>query len=280
MFDKVLHFIKYNNATIFIILFVFILGSGVMAAESGVLGEREVRTEGIDNTLLLSVNLETLDMDYKIGNIQEDDDNYYVVYTFIDLAYKDNAWQYIMQQKTRKVSKKFKGDLGLYLAEELSEEYEQKIKYLKKEQSKALNKGKERRMEVVEYSGLLGKALNMTTKVFPSYQVVKKREIASPKILPSIIETSSENLGTADNLVDVYNDYVETHIEEIVELNILVATSTEPVASSTEDVIIEEGVVETATSTIDVLETTIPEETESDVVVIDLSQDNATSTSE
>lgn len=287
MMKNILNFIKYNNATVFIVLFIFIFGGGVFAAETGALGEKQTRIEGVDNTLLLGADLDNLDMDFRIGEIKEDDKNYYVVYTFIDLAEENNAWQYLMRQKVRKVSKKSKQDLGVYLAEELKEEYTARIKELKSEQKKALNNGKETRVEVIEYSGLLGKALDLTSQVFPGYQPVRAREIISPKVLPVDIKNYKNNSVVdapqvqSENLVDVYNNYIETHVNELVVLDGQLATSTNEIASTTLDVIIEEIAISTdivllepvtpsdgATTTVDVV--AVPQE--ESVIVVDLGE--------
>lgn len=269
MFNKISHFIKYNNATVFVVLFIFIFGSGVFAAESGVLGEKQIKTEGIDNTLLLSADFNNFDMDFKVGEIKEDDENYYVAYTYIDFVLEDSAWQYLMKQKTKKVSKKLKIDLGVYLAEEFAEEHGQRIKDLKKEQKNALDNGKGTRIEVVEYSGLLGKALDLASKTFPGYQPTGRRAVASPVVLP--VETknyeknsSEQNTGQiqSDNLVDVYNNYIQNHINELIISADIV--SIEDIASTTEEV------VSNASSSQSIVLPEQPIFSEPDVVVIDL----------
>ncbi len=109
----------------------------------------------------------------------------------------------------RKVSKKLKEDLGEYLAKELSEENEARIKDLKAAQAKARETGEEKRVEVVQYSGLIGQTLELAGKVFPGYEAVKKRVLPSPSVPPNILAAAkNETSGGADNLTDIYNDYV------------------------------------------------------------------------
>ena len=66
MFKRFIHFIKYNNATVLILVFIFVLGSGAFAAtETGqeIIGEKQASIQGVDNTLLLEVDLEIMESD-------------------------------------------------------------------------------------------------------------------------------------------------------------------------------------------------------------------------
>ncbi|MCK4539980.1 hypothetical protein KAU09_02385 [Candidatus Parcubacteria bacterium] len=219
MFKKTIHFIKYNNAALLILLAIFAIGSGAWAqTEAGreFIGEKQEKIEGTDNTLLLSVDMEEYDMDFKIERIKENDKYYFVAYTYLDLAKIDNVWEYQLNEKIRKISKKIKKDLGAYLAEELKEEYDARIKALKKEREIAAEKGEETRIEVADYSGLIGKTLKLTEKIFSGYESVKKREIPSPAVPATVLakrkikeQTSEESEGEPDDLTKVYFDYLE-----------------------------------------------------------------------
>ena len=219
MLKKAINFIKYNNAALLILLAIFALGSGVWAqTEAGqeFIGEKQEEIKGIDNTLLLSVDLDNFDMDFKIERITEDDKYYFVAYTYLDLVKTDDAWEYLLNEKIRKVSLKIKKDLGAYLAEELKEEYDARVKTLKQEQKIALEKGKETRTEVVDYSGLIGKTLKLSEKIFFGYESVKTREIPSPTIPATVLAKRKikKNISNAseekpDDLTKVYFDYIE-----------------------------------------------------------------------
>lgn len=221
MFKRAIHFIKYNNATVLILAFIFLLATGVFAqteAGQAVIGAKQTSVEGTDNTLLLEADLDLLDMEYKIEAVKSDEARYYVTYTYIDLVKLDNAWQYQMQEKVRQVSQNLKKDLGLYLAEELGEEYEARIKDLKEEQSKAEDTGESKRIEVTEYSGLIGQTLTLAGKMFPGYEPVKKVELATPltspvlRTPPTLAEVGQEDIvaeSLADSITDIYNDFIE-----------------------------------------------------------------------
>lgn len=225
MFKKTIHFIKYNNLTVLILLGFFLLGSSVFAqTETGqeLIGDKQISYEGVDNTLLLQADLDNLDMDFKIESITEDDKFYYVTYTFINLEPINQAWQYQLREKVRKVSKKVKLDLGKYLAEQLKQEYDESIKQLKAEKSKAEVDGESEVIEVVEYSGLIGKTLEIAGAVFSGYEPVKKNKLPSPSS-PSFLNTArelvddSEN-GTAnvfDDLSNVYDEYISDNDSDL-----------------------------------------------------------------
>lgn len=214
MFRKILHFIKYNNLTILILLAIFVLGTGVFAqTETGqeIIGKKQTEIQGLDKTLLLEADLETLDMDFRIEKIEEDSEYYYVTYTFVDLVRKTSAWQYQIQEKVKKVSKKLKKDLGLFLAEELKEEYEARIMDLETAKKRVRGEANEERVEVTKYSGLIGQTLDIAGKIFPGYEPVKINKIPTPGI-PDFLKFESEEETPeeiVDNIEDIYNDYIE-----------------------------------------------------------------------
>src|SRR3989339_696407 len=176
MFKKFISFLKYNNLTVFIVLVVFLLTSGVFAqTEAGqeFIGAKEIRTEGVDNTLLLEADLEKMAQGIKKGKV----------------------------------------DLGKYLAQELREEYERRLSDLKKEQEKERAGGESIRTEVEEYTGVIGQALDVVGRVFTGYKAVKVRKVPAPNVPPTIlaqreVKNGAEDIGSADNLTDVYEDYI------------------------------------------------------------------------
>lgn len=260
MFQKFSHFVKYNNAAILLLALAFVIGASAFAAAPAgqeVIGQQTSRIEGADNMLLLEADLDNLDMDFKISKIEEDSEYYYVTYTLINLIEKNKAWQYEMQEKTKKVSKKLEKDLGLYLADKFQQEREQIVSELKREKDKAVAKGPETRQEVTEYSGLIGKVLDVGARVFPGYEPVKKVELASPETyLTSVITADSvaNSVSASDNMADVYQQYVATHdlplleqagtttdvvatTPEIGEPEVIVATTTDIAASGTVEIL-------------------------------------------
>jgi len=151
-------------------------------------------------------------MDFNIEKIEQDDKYYYITYTFLDLIKSGNAWEYQLQEKIRNISKKFRGDLGVYLAEDFKEMHESRLNYLKGKKEEALADGPQVRTEVVEYSGLIGAALDLAGNVFDGYEPIKTTELPSPErdALLAIKQPAdgASAPAVADNLTDIYNNYV------------------------------------------------------------------------
>lgn len=213
--QKFIHFIKYNNAVVIILLAFFIIGSATFAAtETGqqAIGQQTTIIEGVDNTLLLSANPDAMEMNFKIEKIEQDVDFYYVTYTFLNLIKENSAWQYQLTEKSRKITKKIKQDLGAYLAEEFKQEHEAIVKDLKAEQVKASLEGEQVREEVTEYTGLIGQTLDVVAAVFPNYEPVKKTEVDSPEVPAEVLAAINSATSTVpvstDNLTAVYDSYI------------------------------------------------------------------------
>lgn len=221
MLQKIIYFIKYNNGAVIILAVILILGGGAFAAGPEAIGQKQTSVQGVDDAALLAADLGAFNMDFKIENLEQDEKYYYATYSFLDLALADGVWQYQLNRKTRKISKKIKQDLGAYLAEFLAKHYEARIRELKREKSLAEAQGGRKRIEVTEYSGLIGRALDLAAKVFPGYEPVKKVELPAPDFdaLTSVTPPSPPLSGGgaaasgADNLTRIYNDYVAAHPE-------------------------------------------------------------------
>lgn len=120
------------------------------------------------------------------------------------------------KKKQGKFQKKLKQDLGEYISEELQESFEDRVRELAKEKDEASVLGETTRTEVIEYTGLIGQTLSVVDKVFPGYESVKKREVPSPSLPPTIllkkkvaILENNEETASADSLTDVYDDYIK-----------------------------------------------------------------------
>ncbi|OGF27730.1 hypothetical protein A2477_03575 [Candidatus Falkowbacteria bacterium RIFOXYC2_FULL_47_12] len=265
-----LHFIQYNNAFLIILVAcVLAFGSLSFASEEvrdATIGGKTVYAEGTDNTLLLEQDFDKFNMDFKITGIVEDEESYAVQYSYVDFdltsplpvpplirggseggvvstGSEGVAWQFVEKQGARKIDKPFRQDLGLYLAGQLRQEASARIKELKRLQREEREKGLTKIVQVTEYSGLIGKILDLSTAVFPGYEPVKKVELETPLADEQIVRRAQT--GGADNLANIYNNYVEDHPAEIVKLNsgdnnaTTTASGAETVGSSTPS--LEEG---------------------------------------
>lgn len=181
--NKFLNFIKYHNAFSISISAILAI-SGVSLAASpeirqdvtaALVSQRE-SVRSVDNARLLAADLERFNPALQIKEIAQDEDNYYIRYTFRTLAIGDSVWQEVRPEKTLKVSKKaIEGkDLGLYIAEELGEVIDYELSYLKEVKTTEQKKGRSQKVVAIEYAGLIGKFLNPEEKVFPGYEPVVK----------------------------------------------------------------------------------------------------------
>jgi hypothetical protein len=214
MFSRIIHFFKYNNAAVFILLGIFLVASGVFAqSEAGqeLIGEKKTSVTGEDNALLLAIDPETFDMDFKISRIEKDETHYFVLYTYLDVVKKDGVWQYEMSEKERRVPLTIEKDLSAFLAEEFAELFRVRQKELIEKKEEAMASGEQKKQEVSEYSGLIGQTLDIAARVFPGFEAIQKTDIPSPS-LPALasLPVDSETAARPDNLTQVYEDYISS----------------------------------------------------------------------
>ncbi|MEA3293084.1 MAG: putative metal-binding motif-containing protein [Patescibacteria group bacterium] len=235
MFQKILNFIKFHNAFTISLVLIFVFGASVFASETireSTIGKTIIEQKGIDNTVLLSANLDNLDFGMKITNVSEDKENYYVNYTYQTLDIKDNIWQEARRIETLTVSKSALSnrDLGLYITEELGEATDSELAYLKQVQQKQKQNGKTFIQETTKYTGLIGLVFNSAIKELPGYEIVVK----PPKRQPIVYNepVASESGSPEDSCVPDWSclvwkpDALEvsagqefTQIRECIDLN-------------------------------------------------------------
>jgi hypothetical protein len=177
MLQKVLHFIKYNNAVTIILVMCF-SGFGVAYAASptvrdSVYSSQEV-VVSVDNTAIVAADLDNFNFNLKINSVTEDDKNYYVAYSYQTLAIGDSVWQIEEMDKTLTVNKETLDgkDLGLYAAKQLGDNMDYELSYLKRVQKIEQEKGVSEKVVTTEYSGLVGKLLNPKENVIEGYNPV------------------------------------------------------------------------------------------------------------
>ena len=139
------------------------------------------------------------------------------------------------------------------MAKFMAKHYEARLRALKQEKSLAESSGEQKRFEITEYSGLIGKTLDLTAVIFPGYEPIKKRQLSTPENF-NLPETNFSNpsasSGRADNLEKIYKDYVASH-PEIFEI----LTEPEPTEDATNSPEIAPAPDDTASGTPDSAET-------------------------
>lgn len=266
MFSKIINFIKYHNAFAIGISLILVLTFSAMASEdvrNALIGEVIVTEQGIDNSQLLAANLENFDINLKIENILEDEENYYVNYTFNTIAVRNNIWQPVVKSEKFTVNKNALGnrDLGIYLVEELSEVAMSEMAFLKEAQKIESEKGKTQIVQTTAYTALLGLVLNSKTRELPGYEpVVKPPEI--------IVQPQPETIMPSQSPEEM--PFVEVGPPQ---------TSTE--ATSTEATIITEPTLSESTTSTEVMitePTSTPTSTSTSTSTSSSLSENSTST--
>lgn len=174
---KIINFIKYHNAFTIIVVAVF-SAFGASYAASPTIRDSIYSTQesvvSVDNSLLLSTDLDNFNFNLKINSVTEDDTYYYADYSYQTLAIEDGSWQNVPEEKVLKVSKEtLTGkDLGLYVSDQLGENINSELAYLKKVQNAEKESGESQKVVAVIYSGLIGKLLNPQGKVIEGYNPV------------------------------------------------------------------------------------------------------------
>ena len=177
MFSKIINFIKYHNAFTIGFMIVFV-GFNVSLAASEDLRDNFISSQNnvrsVDNSYVLAVDLDNLNFDLQVKEITENAEKYYVVYNYKTVAIADYVWQDVSVEKTLTVSRAALDgrDLGLYVAEELGENIDYELSYLREAQVLEKEKGLTQKIATTEYAGLVGKFLSPEEKVFPGYEPV------------------------------------------------------------------------------------------------------------
>lgn len=171
-YQKIIHFIKYNNA--FVLIVVFVLGvSGIALGNEnireGVLLGKEEMEMGVDNAVLLATDVESWSFQPQILSIETDEEYYYVSYKFRTLGVRNNIWQEIWQENLLKFPKQSDRytDVADYITKEIGEVIQHQHQLLKDTKKIAMTEGRTQRIVVVEYNGLVGSILNLERKVIP-----------------------------------------------------------------------------------------------------------------
>jgi len=180
--QKIINFIKYNNGFMIILGIVFLGAGSSFASEKvrdAVIGQTIEEVKGMDNSALLSTDLNSLKQEMSIGDVSEDEDNYLISYTFSTFDIKDNIWQNQTKTQTLKVPKEALNggkDLGLYVQSELAQVMDTQLAYLKDAQEREQKKGQTKIIKTTKYTGLKGLVLNSETKELEGYTPVMEKE--------------------------------------------------------------------------------------------------------
>ena len=179
--QKIIHFIKYNNTFTIILALILVSGGSAFASEdvrSTVIGETIETRTGVDNSQIISADLQNFDMSLKIENVEENDTSYIVDYSYKTMGIKDDVWQEVFRGGNLNVSKeRIEGiDLGEYVAREIGELADYEIRNLKEVQNIESEKGLREQIVATTYTGLKGLIFDNETKTIDNYEPIIKEE--------------------------------------------------------------------------------------------------------
>ena len=183
------------------------LRQGVAGA---VLGETQT-VRSVDNSYLVSANLDTFSPTVLITGVTEDTDFYYVAYSLHTIDLVDYVWQPTDREDTIKVDKKAieSQDLGIYVSRQLKEVAESQIARIKETQEIERRNGTTQKVVATAYSGLIGKFLDTKEEKFPGYVpvVVPKEPEPLPVSVPNLTQNPpGESTQTGGQSIPVATD--------------------------------------------------------------------------
>ncbi len=201
--NKALDFAKYHNGFVIGLILVFSGGAAIFAADPGareaVLGKEIVSQTGVDNSAILAADLDDFDFEIKINEVAEDENSYYVDYSFRTLEIQDNIWQAAQRRSSMTIDKlSLAGkDLGLYVQEQLVQVAQNEQNYLKQVQAAETKKGPTQIARAAEYTGLIGLVLDAKNAILPGYD---------PVVKPAPVELTVASPATPEEIADEGND--------------------------------------------------------------------------
>ena len=208
--NKALDFAKYHNGFVIGLILVFSGGAAIFAADPGareaVLGKEIVSQTGVDNSAILAADLDNFDFEIKINDVAEDENSYYVDYSFRTLEIQDNIWQAAQRRSSMTIDKlSLAGkDLGLYVQEQLVQVAQNEQNYLKQVQAAETKKGPTQIARAAEYTGLIGLVLDAKNAILPGYDPVVKPApveltVASPDAPEETADEGNDNSSLINN---------------------------------------------------------------------------------
>lgn len=192
MYEKVVAFVKYNNAFTFIVASVFFGGGVTFAANPEVREAIYSSQETVivaDNGAILAVDLEHFDFNLKIDAVTEDENKYYAAYSYRTFAVEDGVWREREIKKILTANKEALdgSDFGLYVARELTENINYELSYLKRVKKSEEGKGESQKVVTVEYSGLIGKFLDPKEMTIEGYDPVIPEPVTPAPVTESAV---------------------------------------------------------------------------------------------
>lgn len=196
------NFIKYNNTVPLVAAFLLLSFSGALAASpearsaaAGAIYSQTTETISVDNTYIANKDLSSYTPQARITAVTEDNEHYYIAYTFSTIDLEDYTWRDVTREEVLTVSKADLGeyrDLGVYATEQLKQKIDRELARLQETQEWE-RKQISQRTVATTYGGLIGAFLDGKTETLPGYTpvVVAPSQPEQPS-QPSVSQTNNE----------------------------------------------------------------------------------------
>jgi hypothetical protein len=173
--QRIMHFLRYDNAVPIVLGIVFLGATGAYAATNpdAIYSETQ-EVLSVDNTYIVEKDLSGYTPRVEITGVTEDDLNYYVAYRFSTIDVQDYVWQDVVKDERLQVEKQFLGsslDLGLYATKQLKELIDNELARLTEVQAAERTRVSQK-VVATAYGGLIGTFLDETTEALPGYTPV------------------------------------------------------------------------------------------------------------
>lgn len=173
--NGLMHFLAYNNAVPLALGVLFLSTTATFAASPEArqaVYRQEIQVQSIDNSYIVSVDLERYPFSVRVTEVTEDSENYYVAYDFDTVDVIDEVWQDALKQGTFTVAKAQlgNGDLKEYVSVKVGELIWHERHKLAETQEYEKKLGVSSKVVSTTYSGLVGKFIEPSTERLPQYE--------------------------------------------------------------------------------------------------------------
>lgn len=201
---SVAHFIKYNNAVPIALGLIFLSTTATFAASPEVrdaVYSSETAIRSVDNSYIVSVDLDRYSFKMRVTSVTEDDEYYYVAYDFDTIDVIDGTWSDVTLNRELRVSKALLGDgeLEAYVESELAQVRDFELARLLETQQHEKRIGVTPKTVATVYSGLVGRLVRPDEETAPFYQPPAAIQdpdnplaIKDPKPVPAVVWETEE----------------------------------------------------------------------------------------
>ena len=126
MLNRIGNFILYNNGFTILLWIVLVSGGTALAANpdvrDAVISSND-RVAQIDNSLIVSTNIDQFDFEVQVTEVTEDEYTYHVTYEYRTLGVQDGVWQVVYKEDYLTITKPQVGELDFetYVQRQLAE---------------------------------------------------------------------------------------------------------------------------------------------------------------